>query len=68
MKKLRVLTTHPGFKFLVLGLGLLLFSWPFGEHPTAGSGLFVYLFVAWGVLIALLIALVAGSTSTDSES
>ena len=67
MKKLRKLTNHRGFQYLVFGLGLMLFSWPIMSIPTPGAGLFVYLFLIWAGLIAVLMVMGAGFAPEDVE-
>lgn len=67
MKGLKKLTNHRGFQYLVFGLGVMLFSWPIMSIPASGTGLFAYLFLTWGLLIAVLMVMVAGFTSVDVE-
>ena len=53
MKRRRRLLAHPGFLALLLGLGALLFYWPFlqfaRDWPQPHTA--VYFFLAWGLFI-----------------
>ncbi len=56
MKRLKKLFRQPGFHTLLFFFFFTLFSWPLLTIPgNAGLlGLFIYLFLVWGIVVFLL--------------
>ena len=69
MRPLKRLFSDPAFVWLLFGLAIIGFCWPFfgGRDSGPSGGVFIYLFVIWAVVIACLF-MVARNTGADEKS
>jgi len=70
MKKLKELFRQPEFHALVLGLCLILFTYPLLIMSNGGSAARVYftLFISWGAIILLLFFITRSYISVQSQA
>ena len=72
METLRKLLKHPEFTAVLLLCCTALFGWPFISipGPSSPAAMFVYLFLVWGAVIALLwlLAKACGDPSVENNS
>lgn len=68
MKRLKRLLGDSAFHWLLFGLAMIGFCWPFfgGRDPGSSGRVFIYLFVIWAVVIIGLFG-VARSLGRDNK-
>ena len=60
---------RPAFRIVVLLMGLVLFSWPFLTRAAwSGPFTFAFLYLAWAVLIVLILLVSSGLRETGPDA